>query len=119
MSNFTESTDYIGKEVEMIVERPLGSVHPKHAHIIYQVNYGYIPHTLSSDGEELDAYLLGITEPLKTFKGICIAVLRRTEESDDKLIIAPKGKDFSEGEIRALVEFQEKFFQSEIIKSPE
>jgi inorganic pyrophosphatase len=119
MSNFTKSTDYIGKEVEMIVERPMGSAHPKHAHITYQVNYGYIPNTLSPDGEELDAYLVGVSEPLKTFKGICIAVLRRTEESDDKLIIAPKGKDFSESEIRALVDFQEKFFRSEIIKSLE
>ncbi len=116
MSKFTDSTSFIGKEVEMVIERPLGSAHPKHAHIIYGVNYGHIPNTLSPDGEELDAYLIGVDEPLGAFKGFCIAVLRRTEESDDKLIIAPKGKDFSEKEIRDFVDFQEKFFKSDILR---
>jgi inorganic pyrophosphatase len=50
---------YLGKEVSIIIDRPLGSKHPKHG-FLYEVNYGYVPGTRSADGEELDAYYLGV-----------------------------------------------------------
>ena len=53
-----ENTNYLGKEVVVKMDRPLGSKHPKHG-FIYTVNYGFIPGTISGDGEELDAYVLG------------------------------------------------------------
>ena len=59
-----DSTNYIGKIVDVYIDRPLGSKHPKHG-FIYPVNYGYIPNTISGDGEELDAYLVGEFEPIK------------------------------------------------------
>ena len=49
---------YLGKDVSIIIDRPLGSKHPKHG-FVYRVNYGYVPGTQSADGEELDAYYLG------------------------------------------------------------
>ena len=51
--------EYIGKEVNVIVDRPLGSVHPKYPDLIYLANYGYVPNTVSGDGEELNCYILG------------------------------------------------------------
>ena len=63
-----KSKDYLGKIVNVTMDRPLGSKHPKHG-FIYPVNYGYIPNTISGDGEELDAYVLGVHEPLETFEG--------------------------------------------------
>ena len=54
---------YLGKEVTVKIDRPLGTKHPKHG-FIYQCNYGYIPNTISGDGEELDAYVLGVHKPL-------------------------------------------------------
>lgn len=110
-----ESYEYIGKKVHVKVDRPLGSKHPKHG-FIYPVNYGYVPNTVSGDGEELDCYLLGIKEPVKEFEGNCIAVIHRTNDDDDKLIVAPDGKDFSDIEIRELTYFQEQYFESEIIR---
>ena len=112
------SKNFLGKIVSVKIDRPLGSKHPKHQ-FFYTINYGYVPNTVSGDGEELDCYVLGIYEPLETFEGRCIAIIHRTKDNDDKLVIAPNGKSFSDAEIRVLTDFQERFFESEIIRSPE
>lgn len=108
--------DYLDKTLEVKIDRPLGSKHPKHS-FIYPINYGYVPNTISGDGEELDCYILGIYEPIETFKGKCIAIIHRLNDNDDKLIIVPENKSFSNNEIRILTEFQEQYFKSEIIRS--
>ena len=107
--------DYLGKVVEVTMDRPMGTVHPNHG-FIYPVNYGYIANTVSGDGEELDAYVLGIHKPLDTFTGEVIAIIHRLNDNDDKLIVVEKGKNYSDEQIRALTEFQEKWFKSEIIR---
>ena len=48
----------LGKTVNVIVDRPLGSVHPKHSNIIYPINYGYVEGIIAPDGEEQDVYLI-------------------------------------------------------------
>lgn len=83
--------EYLGKELNIVIDRELGSKHPEYG-FIYPVNYGYVPDTVSGDGEELDCYLLGVFEPVKTFKGKCIAIIHRVDDDDDKLIIVPKKK---------------------------
>jgi inorganic pyrophosphatase len=110
----TSAKDFLGKEVGVIMDGPLGSKHPKHG-FTYEVNYGYIPGTKAPDGEEIDVYFLGIGKPIKKAKGICIAIIHRTDDNDDKLVVVPKGKDFSNEEIEKLVKFQEKWFKHEII----
>ena len=86
--------EYLNKTLEIKIDRPMGSKHPKHG-FIYPVNYGYVPNTVSDDGEELDAYVLGIYEPLENFTGKCIAIIHRTNDNDDKLIIVPDNKTFT------------------------
>lgn len=107
--------EYLGKVVKVIMDRPLGSRHPKH-NFIYPVNYGYIPNTLSADGEELDAYVLGVHEPLDTFEGVVVAIIHRINDNNDKLIVMPEGKNYTDDQIRALTEFQEQYFESIIIR---
>ena len=97
------------------MDRPLGSKHPKNG-LIYPVNYGYVPDTTAPDGEELDAYLPGVFEPVDEFTGKCIAYIHRTNDDDDKLIIVPEGVEYTDDQINALTEFQERFFKHEIIK---
>ena len=109
---------YLNKIVTAKIDRQMGSKHPKHG-FIYPVNYGYIPNTISGDGEELDCYILGIHQPVETFTGKCIAIIHRTNDNDDKLIVVPEDKNFTDGEIRVLTDFQEKFFDSIIIRTPE
>ena len=110
-----DNKKYLEKTLEVKIDRPFGSKHPKHG-FIYPVNYGYVPNTISGDGEKLDCYVLGVFEPLETFRGKCIAIIHRLDDNDDKLIIVPENKSFSNQEIRALTEFQERFFKSDIIR---
>ena len=114
MEEIMEAKDYLGKKVLVQMDRPLGSKHPKHG-FTYMVNYGFIPNTISGDGEELDAYVLGVFEPLDEFEGKVIAIIHRINDNDDKLVVVPMDKDYSEA-IRALTEFQEGFFESTILR---
>ena len=107
--------DYLKKEVTVKIDRALGTRHPKHG-FMYMLNYGFIPNTINSDGEELDAYLVGVYEPVDEFNGKVIAVIHRTNDDDDKLVVAPKEKDYSDDAIRAMTEFQEQYFESIIIR---
>lgn len=108
--------DYLGKVLKIEIDRPSGSKHPKHG-FIYPVNYGYVPNTISGDGEELDCYLLGVFEPFENFEGKCIAIIHRTNDNDDKLIIVPDGKNYDNSAIEALTEFQEQYFEHVIIRN--
>ena len=107
--------EYIGKIVNVVMDRPLGSKHPKYG-FIYTLNYGYIPNTVSGDGEELDAYVLGEFEPLNTFTGRVIALIHRTNDDDDKFIVFKDGKNYTYDQIKALTEFQERWYDSIIIR---
>ena len=108
----------IGKLVTVTVDRPLGSYHPKHPDICYCVNYGYIKGILAGDGEEQDAYILGVDVPVKVFTGAVIAIVHRRDDVEDKWVVAPQGISFSEAEIRNAVRFQEQYFDTEIIMQP-
>lgn len=110
-----KNKEYLNKIIKIKIDRELGSKHPKHGYI-YPVNYGYIPNTISGDGEEIDCYLLGVFEPVQEFEGKCIAIIHRTNDNDDKLIIVPRKKEYSNEAIEALIEFQERFFEHEIIR---
>lgn len=113
--NKTDIKKFLNKEVEVIVDRPLGTKHPKHG-FIYMLNYGYIPGTISGDGEEIDAYLLGEFESMSSAKGKVIAIIHRTNDDDDKIIVSVNGKNYSDDAIKSLTEFQERYFNSVIIR---
>lgn len=108
--------DYLGKEVFVKIDRPLGSVHPEHAGFVYPVNYGYLPNIYTLDGEKQNAYVLGINEPIKEYKGIVKAIIIRKNDIEDKLVVCPSESEFSKEQIKALISFQEKFFEIEIVK---
>ena len=79
---------YLGQQLTVIVDRPLGSKHPDW-NIWYPVNYGCVPGTVSGDGDPIDAYLLGVFEPVKEASGIVIAVVLRADDDEAKLVVAP------------------------------
>ena len=111
-----DNIEYLNKTLEITIDRPMGSKHPKYG-FIYPINYGYVPNTISEDSEELGAYILGIYKPLDTFIGKCIAIIHRTDDNDDKLVIVPENKTFTDSEIKALIDFQEQYFKSIIIRA--
>ena len=105
----------VGNIVKVIVDRPLGTAHPKYSDLIYSVNYGYIPGVFAQDGEEQDAYILGVDEPVAEFVGKVIAIIHRLNDIEDKLVVVPENKSLSKEEIANSVAFQEKFFDIEIV----
>ena len=104
----------LGETVRVIVDRPLGSTHPKWKDLRYPVNYGYVEGVPAPDGEEQDVYILGVEVPLEEFVGQVIAVIHRFDDVEEKWVAAPPGKRFSREEIAARVAFQECWFRPEI-----
>ncbi len=107
-------SDIIGKHVDCKIDRPLGTAHPRHPDLKYEVNYGYVEGVIGGDGAEQDVYILGAEEPLKKFSGTVIAVYHRLNDNEDKWIVALQGAEFSREEILERIEFQEKFFDGEL-----
>ena len=103
---------WLGKIVHVVVDRPIGYLH---GDILYPINYGYIPGTLAGDGEEQDAYILGVNEPLSEFDGQVVAAIRRKDDREDKLVVAPAQQRYHQGEIAQAVHFQEQYFGTRII----
>ena len=104
----------IGKLVEVVIDRPIGSHHPRHRDIVYPVNYGYIEGIIAPDGEEQDAYVLGVHTPVKEFTGKVIAIIHREDDIEEKWVVAPEDMNFSKEEIMEQVRFQEQYFKSSI-----
>ena len=115
MQQKSDSKTFLGKTVTVKMDRPLGSTHPDHG-FTYTVNYGFIPGTVSGDGEEVDAYVLNVNTPLKMFTGTCAAIIRRKDEDDDKLVVVPTGTTITNAEIERQTAFRESLFKHEIIR---
>ena len=110
-----DALSYLKNFVTVKIDRPMGSKHPDKG-FLYPINYGYIPNTIGLDGEEVDAYVLGVFEPIEEFAGDVIAVIHRINDSDDKLIVGPSGIEYSDEQIRALTEFRERNYESIILR---
>lgn len=105
----------IGDIVTVTVDRPLGSYHPNHKDIYYPVNYGYVKGVIAPDGEEQDAYILGVNQAIEEFTGKIIAIIHRINDIEDKWVVCPVYCTFTKEEIFEQVNFQEQYFQIEII----
>ena len=90
MPQQTKSSDYLNKIVSVVMDRPLGTKHPKH--------------------------VLGIDKPLKEFTGRCVAIIHRTNDNDDKLVVVPDGLQITNQFIEQKTKFQEQWFKHEIIR---
>ncbi len=108
-------SNIIGRTVWGKIDRPLGSVHPRVSTLHYPVNYGYVEGVLGGDGAEQDVYYLGEDSPVSGFTGKVIAVIHRFNDVENKWVVAKDGCVLSREEIERAVDFQEKFFDSEII----
>ena len=104
----------IGQVVTVIVDRPLGSRHPKYEDIYYSVNYGYVDGIIAADGEEQDAYILGVDHPVNVFTGTVVAIIHRFNDIEDKWVVAPANMIFSKEEIIKQTCFQEQYFDIEV-----
>lgn len=105
----------IGKIVTVTVDRALGTYHPQYTDMYYPINYGYVKGIIALDGEEQDAYILGVDAPVKEFTGKVIAVIKRNDDIEEKWVVAPEHLSFSKEEIIRQTYFQEQYFDSYIV----
>ena len=107
----------LGKRVNVVIDRPRGSAHPRDPKLIYPLNYGYVPGTIAGDGAAKGVYVLGIDEPRERIENLkVIAVVHRYNDCEDKWIAAPEGMTFTDDEIRRAVDFVEQYFDSVLIR---
>lgn len=104
----------IGDIVTVKVDRAMGTYHPEHPDLYYPINYGYVEGIFAPDGEEQDAYILGVSEPVAEFTGKIIAIVHRNDDVEEKWVVAPANMEFTVDEIKKQIDFQEKYFDSEI-----
>ena len=102
----------LGATVHVEVDRPIGYLH---GDIRYPINYGYIPGMMAADGEEQDAYILGIDRPIAAFDGQVVGAVCRRNDVEDKLVVAPEGMVLHQAQIAEAVHFQEQYFDSYIL----
>ena len=103
------------RTVHVTVDRPMGSRHPDYPDLVYPVNYGYVEGVIAPDGEEQDAYVLGIDHPIDSFTGTLRAIIHRCDDVEDKWIVTPDTYFPTAAEIRAQTHFQEQFFDIEVV----
>lgn len=103
----------LGTPVHIIIDRPIGYRHP--SGIVYPIHYGYLPDILGGDGEEQDAYVLHITKPITEYTGYAVALILRENDCEDKLVLSPEKRRYTEAEIEAAVQFQEQYFLHKIL----
>lgn len=109
-------TALLGRTVRVVVDRPLGSVHPRWPDLVYPVNYGEVPGTLGGDGQPVDAYLLGWDRPVREAQGVVTAVVLRADDWEDKLVVVPPGAFWADAEIMKVISFQERYFLSRLVR---
>lgn len=97
----------IGQNVEVYIDRAIGSVHPKHNDIIYPINYGYIKEIIAEDNEYQDVYVLGENSKIDYCMGIVITVVERENDLEDKLIVTTNEQSYTIDEMKKSVDFQE------------
>ncbi len=107
----------IGKNVEVYIDRPVGSAHSKYSDMIYPINYGYIKEITAVDNEYQDVYVLGEDSKIDYCVGKVVAVVERKNDLEDKLVVSADNKEYSVDEIKELINFQEKYFKYKIYRS--
>ena len=71
---------------------------------------------MAPDGEEQDAYILGVNEPVKKFTGKIIAIVRRKDGIEEKWVVVPAGMLLSKDDINDQNHFQYQYFDSKIVR---
>lgn len=84
-SNFWQCLDELLIQSKIIIDRPKGSAHPLYFQIVYELDYGYLDGTKSSDNEGIDVWL-GTDAEQKLDAIVCTVDLVK-KDSEIKLLI--------------------------------
>ena len=112
MDDIEKYTAFLGREIQVQIDRPKGSRHPR-LDFIYETNYGFVPGTQAGDGHEIDVYVLDQDEALEEFRGVCIAVIVRKDDDEHKLVAAEAPIKLDQ--IIKQTDFVESYYDTEVI----
>lgn len=88
------------------IDRPIGSSHPDYPSLVYPVNYGYIEGVIAPDGENQDAYVIGVDTPVDHFTGKRIAIIHRRVMWKINGLLHRKMCPYNKQQIEDMVYFQ-------------
>jgi inorganic pyrophosphatase len=71
------------EERGITIDRKIGSAHPVFADILYPINYGYLNHTISADGQEVDVFVGTVETGLA---GVILTTDHRRQDRELKLL---------------------------------
>ncbi|TVP94302.1 MAG: inorganic pyrophosphatase [Acholeplasmatales bacterium] len=103
----------LGKEVDVVVDRPLGSKSPNHG-TVYPLNFGFLPKYFTRE-KPIKAYVIGEFEPLESFTGYVVALVERLNKPGCKVVVAKDKDKYTKAQIEALIEFREQYHQSTVV----
>ena len=109
------SSHMLGRVVDIVIDRPIGTIHPDFPETVYPVNCGYIPNIKGRDGKDMAVYLIGVDKPVSEYTCRIIGAVLRLNDSEDKLVGAPIGSKYHQAQIAKEISFQEKNFNSKIM----
>jgi inorganic pyrophosphatase len=82
---FWQSLDQMIATGKLIVDRPVGSPHPRYSSLVYPLNYGYLEGTRSSDGDGIDVWI-GSLQHRQVTAVICTVDLDQ-QDAEIKLLL--------------------------------
>jgi hypothetical protein len=100
--------DWLGRIVEVEVDRPLGRR--------YALGEGSYPVNVGRH-DDVDAYVLGPTEPVDVAQAEVIAVIQRLDDVEDRLVTATSGA-WTADAIHFATAFHERLFRTRLVTAP-
>jgi inorganic pyrophosphatase len=85
-NDFWQTLEQQIRQNGITIDRPKEKAHPRFPDLIYPINYGYIPHTKSADGEGIDV-LYGTAEK-KAIAGLICTFDAVKKDSEIKILYA-------------------------------
>jgi inorganic pyrophosphatase len=84
--SFWDAADHLLATSELVVERPLGSRHPRFDDIVYPLDYGHLTNTTGGDGAEVDMWL-GSLPGAQRIVGACMTIDRHKRDAEVTLLV--------------------------------
>ena len=95
---FWQRLDELLATSKIVIDRPKGSRHPRFPEIVYQIDYGYLDATTSTDGEGLDVWLG--SDPEQRLTAIICTVDLDKRDAEMKLMV-----DCTDAEMQYIEDF--------------
>ena len=96
---------------KLVIDRPIGTQHPRHPELIYPLAYGYVEGTTAGDGDGIDIWIGSLGE--RPLTGILCTFDTVKHDAEIKLMVG-----CTEEDIKTILCFYNKFMRMLYIPKP-